>query len=343
MGEAEAAAATAGARCRSRTIRLRAANELERLALVDEALEDRRARPSSHAASTGGRVMRIDLPGAGSATTTSPSPTSTSWSFSPGAGADELDRDLDARAPCRRGGSSFSARSSDLHGLAHVEHVDLAAPADRAGLTTSCTASGIVMKKRVISGCVTVTGPPRAICRRKIGITEPDEPSTLPKRTRDEPRRRRRRGARTTSTIHSQSAFDCPITVFGFAALSVETSTKRFAPNSTATSATRPRARACCCAPPRAGSPPSSARACRRPRGRRRRAGTSRRPGASSPRRRTSASDRRRGAGSRARRTSSRSISNSAGSRVVDEHEPRRRRAARAGGRARSRSSRRRR
>ena len=30
---------------------------------------------------------------------------------------------------------------------------------------------------------VTVTGPPRAIWRRKIGTTEPDEPSTLPKRT----------------------------------------------------------------------------------------------------------------------------------------------------------------
>ena len=39
------------------------------------------------------------------------------------------------------------------------------------------------------------------------------------------------------STIHSQSALDCPITVFGFAALSVETSTNRFAPYSTATSA----------------------------------------------------------------------------------------------------------
>ena len=44
------------------------------------------------------------------------------------------------------------------------------------------------MKKRVISGWVTVTGPPRSIWRRKIGITEPDEPSTLPKRTGDEAR-----------------------------------------------------------------------------------------------------------------------------------------------------------
>ena len=49
--------------------------------------------------------------------------------------------------------------------------------------TTSCTASGIVMKKRVISGSVTVTGPPAAIWRWKIGTTEPEEPSTLPNRT----------------------------------------------------------------------------------------------------------------------------------------------------------------
>ena len=47
----------------------------------------------------------------------------------------------------------------------------------------SCTASGIVMKYRVIRGSVTVTGPPAAIWRRKIGTTEPDEPSTLPNRT----------------------------------------------------------------------------------------------------------------------------------------------------------------
>ena len=49
--------------------------------------------------------------------------------------------------------------------------------------STSCAASGIVMKKRVTSGCVTVTGPPRSICSRNSGTTEPDDPSTLPKRT----------------------------------------------------------------------------------------------------------------------------------------------------------------
>ncbi|GJE57965.1 hypothetical protein MPOCJGCO_0041 [Methylobacterium trifolii] len=34
-----------------------------------------------------------------------------------------------------------------------------------------------------MSGWVTVTGPPRAICALNTGTTEPTEPSTLPKRT----------------------------------------------------------------------------------------------------------------------------------------------------------------
>ena len=65
------------------------------------------------------------------------------------------------------------------------------------------------MKKRVISGWVSVTGPPCAIWRRKIGITQPEEPSTLPKRTAT---KRVETSSRcpNASTIHSQSAFDCP-------------------------------------------------------------------------------------------------------------------------------------
>ena len=92
------------------------------------------------------------------------------------------------------------------------------------------------MKKRVISGWVTVTGPPRSIWRRKIGITLPEEPSTLPKRTA---MKRVGMSCRWPKawTIHSQSAFDWPITVFGFTALSVDTSTKLRASNSIATSA----------------------------------------------------------------------------------------------------------
>ena len=63
------------------------------------------------------------------------------------------------------------------------------------------------MKKRVISGWVTVTGPPRAIWRRKIGITEPEEPSTLPKRTATNRVATSSRWPHV-STIHSHSAFD---------------------------------------------------------------------------------------------------------------------------------------
>ena len=91
----------------------------------------------------------------------------------------------------------------------------------------SCTASGIVMKYRVIRSSVTVTGPPDAIWRRKIGTTDPDDPSTLPKRTTV----KRVAGKRccAASTAHSASALEAPMTVAGLTALSVETSTKRLA------------------------------------------------------------------------------------------------------------------
>ena len=92
------------------------------------------------------------------------------------------------------------------------------------------------MKKRVISGCVTVTGPPRSIWRRKIGITDPEDASTLPKRTATKRVSMSLRSA-NDSTIHSQRAFDWPSRFCGFAALSVEISTKRSTPASMATSA----------------------------------------------------------------------------------------------------------
>ena len=80
---------------------------------------------------------------------------------------------------------------------------------------------------------MTVTGPPAAIWRRKIGTTEPDEPSTLPKRTLA----KRVSGYRESaaSTAHSASAFEAPMTVAGATALSVETSTNVRTPASPAT------------------------------------------------------------------------------------------------------------
>ena len=83
---------------------------------------------------------------------------------------------------------------------------------------------------------MTVTGPPAAIWRLKIGTTEPDEASTLPKRTVAN----RVAGYLTAeaSTAHSASAFDAPITVAGMTALSVETSTNVDTRASPATRAT---------------------------------------------------------------------------------------------------------
>ena len=49
--------------------------------------------------------------------------------------------------------------------------------------STSWTASSTLMKNRVILGSVTVTGPPDAIWRAKVGMTLPRLPSTLPNRT----------------------------------------------------------------------------------------------------------------------------------------------------------------
>src|SRR5438046_1400448 len=85
-------------------------------------------------------------------------------------------------------------------------------------------------------GSVTVTGPPAAIWRRKIGTTDPDEPSTLPKRTVVNTVFGKRRCR--PSTAHSAIAFDAPITVAGRTALSVDTSTKRLEPASAAAAAT---------------------------------------------------------------------------------------------------------
>jgi hypothetical protein len=88
-----------------------------------------------------------------------------------------------------------------------------------------------------MSGWVTVTGPPFAICRRKVGTTEPAEFKTLPKRTAT--KRVVTSGRRpNVSTTHSHRSLHWPMTVCRLTALSVEICTKRSTPNSTATSAT---------------------------------------------------------------------------------------------------------
>ena len=91
------------------------------------------------------------------------------------------------------------------------------------------------MKYRVQSRCVTVSGPPRAICSLKIGTTLPADPSTFPNRTAVTFVREVRARSRTTS---SATRFVAPITEEGFTALSVEMRTKRFAPHASAARAT---------------------------------------------------------------------------------------------------------
>ena len=87
----------------------------------------------------------------------------------------------------------------------------------------------------MISGCVTVTGPPLAICSLNFGITLPLEPSTLPKRTAMNfvP------GccAATDETTISAARLVAPITLVGLTALSVLMSTKRSARHAAAASA----------------------------------------------------------------------------------------------------------
>jgi hypothetical protein len=82
----------------------------------------------------------------------------------------------------------------------------------------------MVMKKRVISGCVTVTVPPFAICCWNFGITLPALPSTLPNLTVSNCVR----GAICCNAWQAISArrLLAPITLVGLTALSVEISTK---------------------------------------------------------------------------------------------------------------------
>ena len=102
----------------------------------------------------------------------------------------------------------FSARSRILTGSPMSSTKIWPRPPIAPAWITSAAASGIVMKKRVISASVTVTGPPRSIWRRKSGITEPVESSTLPKRTAT--KRVATSEAPCAATTHSQSVFDWP-------------------------------------------------------------------------------------------------------------------------------------
>ena len=74
------------------------------------------------------------------------------------------------------------------------------------------------LKYLVASACVTVTGPPAAICLRKVGITEPSLPSTFPNLTA----MNRVDVSVTLLMRRSPRRFVAPMTFVGRTALSVE-------------------------------------------------------------------------------------------------------------------------
>src|SRR5271170_2893475 len=74
------------------------------------------------------------------------------------------------------------------------------------------------MKYLRTSGCVTLMGPPAAICAWKMGTTLPLLPSTLPKRTETP----LSCGLEHAETILSQTRLVAPMTQTGFTALSEE-------------------------------------------------------------------------------------------------------------------------
>jgi hypothetical protein len=116
---------------------------------------------SSQAASIGGRVT-ARIFGCVDAPTVSPSPQSSSCSFSPGrTPVNSIAMSLSGSLPDRR--IMFRARSTIETGSPMSSTNTWPLRPIEPAWTISETASGIVMKNRVISGCVTPTGPPRSI------------------------------------------------------------------------------------------------------------------------------------------------------------------------------------
>ena len=120
-------------------------------------------------------VRRLDAP--------LPRRTAARGAVRPGADAGDLDRDVVVGAQARRGGSSGGpgrgSRPARPCRAGRSGRSSAMAPA----CSTRLTASGMVMKYRVMSSLVTVTGPPSRIWRRNVGTTLPRLPSTLPNRT----------------------------------------------------------------------------------------------------------------------------------------------------------------
>ena len=108
----------------------------------------------------------------------SPSPNRSSCSFSPSPQAGELDVDLAAGQV-----DQLLRDVDDPHRLAHVEHQRLTGLADGSRLDHELARLLDGHEVAGDVGCVTVTGPPRAIWSANAVSTDPRLPSTFPKRT----------------------------------------------------------------------------------------------------------------------------------------------------------------
>ena len=95
---------------------------------------------------------------------------------------------------------------------------------------TSDTACAKVMMNRDMSGWVSVTGPPPAICCRKTWITDPLEPRTLPNRHAARIVRPLRLCMLAAVTRRSAISLEVPMTLVGLTALSDEVSRNRSTP-----------------------------------------------------------------------------------------------------------------
>ena len=97
---------------------------------------------------------------------------------------------------------------------------------------TRATASLVIMKKRLMSGCVIVSACFFSSWCCSVGTTLPLEPSTFPKRTDTQ----RMPFAGRDATISSHTRFVAPMILVGLTALSEEMSTKLPQPASSARS-----------------------------------------------------------------------------------------------------------
>src|SRR5579859_6343400 len=104
------------------------------------------------------------------------------------ADAGELDLDVDI-GPQPGQANHLTRQMDDLDRLAHIEHKNPPAmifgmvETERRSLQHQLDRLADGHEIGVISGSVTVKGPPAASWRWNSGTTEPVEPSTLPKRT----------------------------------------------------------------------------------------------------------------------------------------------------------------